>query len=60
MRIVSMSSDTHRWVWGTPAFESLKSLNKHSSWMAGQYGLSKLMVSQLDDSTADKIYKFCD
>ncbi|PLW11475.1 hypothetical protein PCANC_09525 [Puccinia coronata f. sp. avenae] len=43
VRIVNVSSDAHHWVWGTPDFGSLKSLNEHSSWMTGRYGLGKLM-----------------
>jgi len=43
VRIVNLSSDAHLWVWRTPDFASLKSLNEHSYCWVDRYGLSKLM-----------------
>ncbi|KAA1115009.1 hypothetical protein PGT21_029386 [Puccinia graminis f. sp. tritici] len=43
VRIVNVSSDAHFWVWGTPDFSLLKSVNEHSYGVIDRYGLSKLM-----------------
>ncbi|KAH9473764.1 hypothetical protein Pst134EA_000833 [Puccinia striiformis f. sp. tritici] len=43
VRVVNVSSVAHRWVWGTPDFSTLESLNGYSWGRLSRYGLGKLM-----------------